>query len=312
MTIALRTVFMLFGISCIGAFHPMHDFLKRQIPQEASNTLREFFRRQTEAGYAADRPCTAVTSNLQAFIEFETKNTPLSIQNFLEFVSSVNHRDFEELQALVCHFVEDSTDDFVRYLRDTGIEYTILRRLYGYTVVSVETSLSHHPGHRNDIPRLILRSGFADLDDEGVQQTMPFYLDSERGDDPELQIPTNCSEIQERFSGVTFLHLLPNIQRLSLQISTKSPSHFPQPLIVKCSLTCLNEVQDLIDSHRLVEILVDFGKEQMGYLRHVTQYLKEAVNQEEEVEEGSWREMRQRRQRVTLNLLLSLKAAGVF
>ncbi|ELU06090.1 hypothetical protein CAPTEDRAFT_202876 [Capitella teleta] len=104
---ALRAVFVLMSISCIGAFHPLHDFFKRQVPpQDAFNPFKNVFKRE-QPGLQAPLPCATVTADLMTLIDYQSSPFPFpfSITDFVTFTTSVDARNSSAVNQVVCHFL---------------------------------------------------------------------------------------------------------------------------------------------------------------------------------------------------------------
>jgi hypothetical protein len=71
---------------------------------------------------------------------------------------------------------EDSTEDFVAYLRSAGIERTLIRRAYDHVVFGLRLQLSSDWESEREYALPFFQSGFTDLDNAGVDEVVGTYL----------------------------------------------------------------------------------------------------------------------------------------
>jgi hypothetical protein len=65
---------------------------------------------------------------------------------------------------------EDSTDDFVAYLRSSGVESTIVRRVYNYLVYNLKLAMAYPYGTTTEDIAPFFQVGFTELDNEGFEE----------------------------------------------------------------------------------------------------------------------------------------------
>ncbi|ELT92386.1 hypothetical protein CAPTEDRAFT_192716 [Capitella teleta] len=169
MSIQLRAVFMLIGISCIGAFHPMPGVHKRQMLAPRDFSLLHATNRETKSADA--RPCAKVAEEFNALITFHARYVQFDMLEFFKFVTSIDLRDQAALNEVVCNLLSSSTDEFVSMLRSSGIERHLLRRLYDLAITGITSDLSRmEPGQARDDMIKFFQIGFVNLDPEGVAE----------------------------------------------------------------------------------------------------------------------------------------------
>jgi hypothetical protein len=65
---------------------------------------------------------------------------------------------------------EESTDDFVDYLRSSGIVNRIIRSVYGYFVSELQRKVASNGEGERDFALPFFQVGFTDLDDAAVHE----------------------------------------------------------------------------------------------------------------------------------------------
>ncbi|ELT94933.1 hypothetical protein CAPTEDRAFT_228647 [Capitella teleta] len=158
------TVLVLLGITCIGAFPSHDDIFERQ----ASEDTVDLFKREY-SGQAA-RPCIRLSGDVSAMIDHVDDNIlSFDLKRIVQFFTQIDVRNITALNEIVCHFVDDSTDAFMTYLRDSGIERSIVRRVYAFSVINLSMA-AYMVDPRGVIHNNFVVTGYAHLDPVGVAE----------------------------------------------------------------------------------------------------------------------------------------------
>ncbi|ELT99963.1 hypothetical protein CAPTEDRAFT_223730 [Capitella teleta] len=337
---ALRAVLVLLSISCIGAFHPLHDLFMRQVPpqdhEDAPNPFKYHFKRG-QPGLQMSQPCTAVTTDLMALIDYQNSLVPFNLLDFLTFMTGVDASNTNAVNQIVCHFLGelhlaewglwspsmfiplkvDSTDDFLSFLRTSGIERFVIRRMYDYSVVGMQVSMSYdYPGSDSTRNKILMffQSGFTDLDPVGVEEMAVVMHQAMMSDTsipdinnlliPERDTPVTCADFQALFADLmnTPYFMLP---------SFITPTQIQGMICEIFFAGSIDEIQEVLDSNRVFEELLDFGKMQLRSLKHALPYFERLASQDvaDPIAEP-WKANYIRNMQLSIKLLRSLEAAG--
>ncbi|ELU00645.1 hypothetical protein CAPTEDRAFT_207508 [Capitella teleta] len=329
MTAALRAALVLVGILCIGAFHPLQDSFKRQVPPgDALNPFKDLFKRGKSREQDSQSGCTRVSADLIALMDYQNSVYPY-FNNYVSFMTSVDVSNITAVDEVVCHFVADSTGDFVSFLRYSGIERSVTRRLYDYAMVSLRLAILYgyfgSDSSENNI-HMFFQNGFSDLDPVGVDE-MAAIIQLEISEMPDI----NSVQILERDSPATCADFLAFFDKSHTQYQMGSPYSMLLPFLsptqvqdMICDILCelsllvmliaalaksIDQIQDVLDANRFFEGLLDFGKMQLSDLRYALPHMELQAEQVADPDIWSSRNQRINFLKHAVKLLRSLEAA---
>ncbi|ELT96194.1 hypothetical protein CAPTEDRAFT_226533 [Capitella teleta] len=117
-----------------------------------------------------ERACVNIGTELVTFVDFiANANEYFDLKNYLRILTGIDfNADVDDIQDILCSFAELSTNDFVEYLRQSGVEYNLVRGAYIFTAVSTLNSVRR----TGDMPfsTTLYQAGFTLIDPETFKE----------------------------------------------------------------------------------------------------------------------------------------------
>ncbi|ELU14323.1 hypothetical protein CAPTEDRAFT_217058 [Capitella teleta] len=117
-----------------------------------------------------ERACASIGTELVTFVDFIANANPnFDLRNKIRIMAGIDvNTDVDDIQDILCTFAELSTNDFVGYLRQSGVEYNLVRGAY----VFIASATLNTVRETFDMPfsTTIYNAGFTMIDPEAVKE----------------------------------------------------------------------------------------------------------------------------------------------